>query len=137
MNPAAFIALAQKHLPDLVRKYHLAEWWLEVEVVPPSKLSDPERAAECDMREEYRTATLRFSRTAIQRASPELALSYLEHEVQHVTGWWLQALERLVLKALEEDSVQQALIQHEFLRAHELYRGVLGRLTQAGNNWEL
>lgn len=120
-----------------MRKYHLAEWWIEVEVVPPGELSDPERAAECEMREEYRTATLKFSRRAIQRATRELALAYLEHEVQHVTGWWLAALERLVLRALEEDSVQQALIQHEFLRAHELYRSTLGRLTKAGNNWEL
>lgn len=129
--------LADELLPELVRRYHLAEWWIEVSVVERSEMSSPEHIAEVHLEEPYRLAQIRFQRQALPRLSPEKARQILEHEVQHITGWWLDELQMLVMAALEEeDERTQQVIAAAFRRAHELYRSTLGRLLKAGNNWE-
>lgn len=137
MKAEEFIRLAGEALPDLVRRYHLSEWWIQVEVVDRSEMSSPEHIAEVHMEESYRTATIRVQRQALARMTPEKARVVLEHEVQHITGWWLEELQALVMAALEEeDERTQRVIAAAFHRAHELYRSTLGRLLKAGNNWE-
>lgn len=140
MRTDRLLKLAQKALPELVRRYHLSEWWVEVEVVPPEEMSRPEHAAEVALEEPYRRAVIRVNRQVLPGLDEARALAILEHEVQHITGWWLVELEELVLAALEAgegDAPAQAMVRRAFHRAHELYRSTLGRLLKAGNNWEV
>lgn len=138
MRADRFLRLAKEALPELVRRYHLAEWWLEVEVVPAEELSAPSHVAEVVLEEPYRWARIRVSREALRHMGEAKALAVLEHEVQHVTGWWLKELQDLVMAALEDaEEPTRRVVERAFVRAHELYRGTLGRLLRAGNNWEV
>ena len=137
MKAEELLRLADELLPELVRRYHLSEWWIEVAVVDRSEMNSPEHVAEVHLEEPYRLATIFVQRQALPRMGPEKARRVLEYEVQHLTGWWLEELEALVMAALEEeDERTQRVIAAAFRRAHELYRSTLGRLLKAGNNWE-
>lgn len=138
MRADGFVRLAAQALPELVRRYHLTDWWIDVEVADPEEMSRSDHVAEVRLEEPYRRALILVNRKAIAGLSREKALAVLEHEVQHITGWWLVELEELVMAALEEADVgAQAVVRRAFARAHELYRSTLGRLLKAGNNWEV
>jgi len=138
MRADQFLRLAERHLPELVRRYHLRDWWIDVAVVEPDQLSSPTHAAETHLDEPYRKATILVNRQDLRAMSPEKAMAVLEHEVQHITAWWLEDLRGLVLAALEDaDEAVVRMVERGFHRVHELYRSTLGRLLKAGNNWEV
>lgn len=86
MRADRFLRLAKEALPELVRRYHLAEWWIDV------------------------------NREALK-------------------GW--DQAKALVMAALEDaEEPTRRMVERAFRRAHELYRGALGRLLKAGNNCE-
>jgi hypothetical protein len=136
MRADQFMRLAQRALPELVRRYHLAEWWIDVSLADPEEMSHPDHVAEVRIDEPYRRAEILVSREALKGWDQAKAMTVLEHEVQHITGWWLEDLRALVMAALEdaEDSTRR-MVERSFHRAHELFRGVLGRLLKAGNNF--
>jgi hypothetical protein len=136
MRADQFMRLAKTALPELVRRYHLAEWWIEVSLVDPEEMSHPGHVAEVRIDEPYRRAEILVSHKAIKGWDRAKALMVLEHEVQHITGWWLEELRGLVMATLDDaEEPTRRMVEWAFDRAHELFRSTLGRLLKAGNNF--
>lgn len=131
MSDEEFLALAREAMPELQRKYQLSEWWIFAEIV--GKL--PARhIAECRLDEPRRVADIACLRAWVRRASREEALAVLEHEIQHVALYPLDALAAIVMDSLDSDASRE-MIEAEFIRCNERLRSLLGRITGRGNNW--
>lgn len=137
MKAEEFLALAAEHLPRLKAKYCLGEWWIYVELVEPDDLGGEAIAAQVNLYEEYRYAVIQVSQSAVRAHTAEYLLEVLEHEVQHVALWPLEAFVELVLSAVEEDGEAAAMLRQEGTRCNERLRSLLGRVTGRGNNWEI
>lgn len=137
MKTKEVLEVAREVLPDLLRRYWLTDWWVSVEVSGEGELSDPTHLAEVHLEEPYRVATIRVNRARLPHLTPEVLQNALEHEVQHLTSWWLWELRDLVMAALpEEEEGTARVLEAAFVRAMELHRSLLGRLTGRGNTWE-
>jgi hypothetical protein len=147
MTPEVFNKEGLIKLAELQKKYHLAEWFIYLWVVEQKDLGG-ENCAECTMDETRRVANLSFSRPMLSRQSDENIWATLEHEVQHIVFYPLEELEKEVMAAVDylidatadddgDGGVFRHSLQMKFTRTHELLRSALGRVTKAGNNWDV
>lgn len=129
MEPEAFLEWVLPHARELRRRYCLHGWKIRIRVVSDDQLS-PKNAAEVSVREEYRSATIFIAESLVRRGEEESLLAVVEHELQHVFLYPMEALKSLVLDALPEDL--RPVINNEFYRTNERVRAAIdGLLSQS------
>ena len=126
--PAALLETAQlaDYLSELQAHYDLGDWQLEVKFVPETSLGAG-RAAELYLEEPYRYARIDLADT-LQRAPFGVVAHILEHEVQHVALWPLDALRALVLECVPDTLYGP--LRGEFNRVNERLRATLERVQK-------
>ena len=125
MEPEAFLEWIVPEAQALKKKYHLDSWNINIRVVADEELH-PKNAAEVAIREEYRGATILVAESLVRSADKTVLLNVVDHELQHVFLYPMDALKSLVMDAIP-DSLQ-AVVNNEFGRANERIRASVERL---------
>ena len=119
-------ARLEAHLSELRAHYDLGDWQLEVKFVPAASLGAG-RAAELYLEEPYRYARVDLADT-LQYAPFDVVAHILEHEVQHIALWPLDALRALVLECVPD--ALYGPLRGEFNRVNERLRATLERVQK-------
>ena len=121
-------AQLEAYLGELQAHYDLGDWQLEVKFVPNASLGAG-RAAELYLEEPYRYARVDLADSL--RSAPFSVIAHiLEHEVQHVALWPLDALRALVLECVPD--ALSGPLKGEFNRVNERLRATLERVQKKG-----
>ncbi len=114
------------YLRELQAQYDLGDWQLEVKFVPEASLGAG-RAAELYLEEPYRYARVDLA-DSLRGAPFSVVAHILEHEVQHVALWPLDALRALVLECVPDTLYGP--LRGEFNRVNERLRATLERVQK-------
>ena len=125
-DPTLEHAQLEAYLSELQTQYDLGDWRLEVKFVPAASLGAG-RAAELYLEEPYRYARIDLSES-LQAAPFSVLAHILEHEVQHVALWPLDALRALVLECVPDTLYGP--LRGEFNRVNERLRATLERIQK-------